>query len=105
MEQNNLEKWDSDRYRELNAYFRIRIKTLLESDPFLQGIIAQHNSIQLQDLVARMTEPDQQRWSEFMVLDQMKLHLDIQNHLEGKGTPLDTQNGFGPNLTDEEDYW
>ena len=40
MEQNNVEKWDSDRYRELNAYFRIRIKTLLESDPFLQGIIA-----------------------------------------------------------------
>ncbi|MGV3585370.1 MAG: hypothetical protein ACO1OF_00065 [Adhaeribacter sp.] len=105
MEPNDLEKWDAARYNELNAYFRIKIKYLLESDPFLMEIIAQQNSIALPDLVDRMSINDQQRWAEFLALDRLKLQLNIQNHLEGKGTPYTPENGFGPDSANNENLW
>ena len=105
MEQNDLENWDEARYSELNAYFRIKIKTLLESDPFLREMVEQQNSVGLPDLVGRMTLSDQQRWAEFLVLDRIKLQIDIQNHLEGKGKPYSPQHGFTSDLTDGENYW
>lgn len=105
MEQTDFENWDETRYSELNAYFRIKIKTLLESDPFLREMVEQQNSIGLPDLVGRMTLSDQQRWAEFLVLDRIKLQIDIQNHLEGKGIPYNPQHGFTSDLTDRENYW
>ena len=103
----NLDRWDENRYRELNAYFRIRIKTLLESDPYFKEILAQEQGLQLQDLVNRMTNADQVLWTEFLELDQLKLHIDLQNHLEGKGMPFAPQRGFGNNLfnSEEEATW
>ncbi|KAA5541185.1 hypothetical protein [Adhaeribacter rhizoryzae] len=105
MEPNNLDKWDVARYNELNGYFRIKIKYLLESDPFLMEIIAQQNSIALPDLVDRMSLDDQQQWAEFLALDKLKLHLNIQNHLEGKGTPYSPENGFASDSANNENLW
>ncbi|GEO07347.1 hypothetical protein AAE02nite_50110 [Adhaeribacter aerolatus] len=105
MAQNDLENWDQARYTELNAYFRIKIRTLLESDPFLKEMVEQQKSISLPELIDRMTYRDQQRWSEFLVLDRIKLQVDIQNHLEGKGTPYNPQQGFSSDLTGDENIW
>ncbi|GAB2537510.1 hypothetical protein [Rufibacter soli] len=86
--------WNPERYRELNAYFRVKIPQLLEADPHLQKQVAQGKSLELTEIVECMTLNDQVAWQEFLELDQIKMHQDLQNHLEGKGTPLDSKTGF-----------
>jgi hypothetical protein len=86
--------WNQERYRELNAYFRVIIPQLLEADPHLQQQVAQGKSLELTEIVECMTLNDQVAWQEFLELDQIKMHQDLQNHLEGKGTPLDSKTGF-----------
>ena len=86
--------WNEERYIELNTYFRVRIQQLLETDPHLQQQVAQGNSLQLTEIVECMTLNDQESWQEFLHLDQLKMHQDLQNHLEGKGSPLDSKTGF-----------
>ena len=96
----DLENWDEERYLELNTYFRVRIQGMVDSDPYIKDLIKQEPGLQLQDLIDRMSERDQELWVEFIKLDRIKLHMDMQNHLEGKGTPYSPQKGFGNNLTD-----
>ncbi|RNI27563.1 hypothetical protein EFA69_15675 [Rufibacter immobilis] len=93
--------WNEARYRELNAYFRERIQQLLGADPHLQKQVAEGKSIQLEELVESMTLNDQLLWKEFLALDQQKMHQDLQNHLEGKGSPLHDQSGFYRNQREE----
>ncbi|MFC5272293.1 hypothetical protein ACFPIB_16885 [Adhaeribacter terreus] len=88
-------EWNADRYRELNEYFRIRIKLMLESDPYLQDLISERKGLQLSQITDRMTERDQELWLEFMRLDEAKFYQDMQNHLEGRGTPYNSRTGFG----------
>lgn len=105
MEPNNSDNWNSTRYGELNAYFRLKIKTLLESDPFLIELVAKQKSISLPDLVDRMSVSDQQSWAEFLELDRIKLQLDLKNHLEGNGTPFNSEIGNFPDSGGQENYW
>lgn len=88
-------KWDEERYLELNAYFRVKIRVMLESDPFFKDLLAQGKGLQLQELTDRMPVRDQQLWQEFLELDLIKLHKDMQDHLEGRGTPYNSRTGFG----------
>ncbi|AKQ45629.1 hypothetical protein TH63_08155 [Rufibacter radiotolerans] len=97
--------WNEERYIELNTYFRVRIQQLLETDPHLQKQVADGASLQLAEIIECMTLNDQVAWQEFLELDQIKMHRDLQNHLEGKGAPLDSKTGFyrtPQNGTDEE---
>jgi hypothetical protein len=98
------QNWDEARYRELNGYFRERIQQLLSGDPHLQNQVAAGNSLQLNEIVESMTLNDQVLWQEFLQLDQLKMHQDLQNHLEGKGAPLHDQSGFyrSPSSGDDE---
>ncbi|MCC9167019.1 hypothetical protein [Pontibacter harenae] len=107
MKKEDFSNWDEERYKELNAYFRVNINKLLESDPYLKDILAEKGSLQLEDLVDRMSIKDQQLWQEFLELDRIKLHKDMQDHLEGKGTPYSPRNGFGKTSLDdqEEETW
>lgn len=101
-------EWNAERYRELNAYFRVRIKVLLESDPFLKDLIRQQQTLELHHITERMSEADQKIWQEFMKLDQAKFYLDMQAHLEGRGTPFNSRTGFGKNAptdTPDEPTW
>ncbi|WP_181306352.1 hypothetical protein [Rufibacter sp. XAAS-G3-1] len=86
--------YDAARHRELNGYFRDRIQHQLTTDPHLQNQVAQGNSLQLKEIVESLTLNDQVLWKEFLHLDQLKMHQDLQNHLEGKGTPLHDGSGF-----------
>lgn len=95
MKNPDLEQWDEDRYMELNTYFRVKIQGMVDSDPYIKELIKQETGLQLQDLIDRMSERDQTLWTEFIRLDRIKLHIDMQNHLEGRGTPYSPQKGFG----------
>lgn len=103
MEEPNLNEWDEERYRELNSYFRIRIQVLVDSDPVIKGMVQQGKSMQLSDLINQLSDDDQQLWHEFIKLDAIKLHLDMQNHLEGKGTPYNPRDGFNSSAEDDEE--
>ncbi|WP_210488868.1 hypothetical protein [Rufibacter aurantiacus] len=95
--------WDEDRYRELNGYFREKIQHQLSTDPHLQKQIAEGKSLDLTEIVESLTLNDQVLWKEFMHLDQLKMHRDLQNHLEGKGNPLHDKSGFYRRHNGEED--
>jgi hypothetical protein len=104
MEQPEFTGWDAERYQELNDYFRLKIKILLETDPYLQDLLNQGKGLQLDQLTDRMTYEDQQRWQEFLHLDQLKFHQDLHNHLEGRGTPYNSRTGFSrSDSSDSED--
>lgn len=98
----DMEQWDEDRYMELNTYFRVKIQGMVDSDPYIRDLQKQKEGLQLHDLIDRMSEQDQELWAEFIRLDRIKLHIDMQNHLEGKGTPYDPRSGFGGNKSDNE---
>lgn len=100
MKQIDLSDWNDERYIELNTYFRVKIQGMVDSDPYIQELIGQDAGLQLQDLIDRMSVQDQALWVEFLKLDRIKLHIDMQNHLEGKGTPYSPQRGFGNSLED-----
>ncbi|MBC3541609.1 hypothetical protein ACFSC6_02235 [Rufibacter sediminis] len=97
--------WNAERYRELNGYFKEKIRQRLSSDPNLLQQVAEGKSLELQDIVASLSMEDQALWKEFLHLDQLKMHQDLQNHLEGKGTPLHDGSGFyrQPNTENEHD--
>ncbi|GAA4431091.1 hypothetical protein GCM10023188_18300 [Pontibacter saemangeumensis] len=100
--------WDEEKYRLLNAHFRQQINTLLRTDTYLADAVAGGKSLQLQELIGRMTEKDQRLWQEFLALDRIKLHLDMKDHLEGRGTPFSPRTGFqGPSGTKDDigDAW
>lgn len=97
-----MEYWDEDRYMELNTYFRVKIQGMVDSDPYIRDLQKQEEGLQLSDLIDRMSEHDQALWAEFIRLDRIKLHMDMQNHLEGKGTPYDPRSGFGGNTEGPE---
>lgn len=97
--EDNLQDWDEEKYRLLNAHFRQQINELLRTDLFLSEAAAAGKSIQLHDLIGRMKANDQLLWLEFMKLDRIKLHLDMNDHLEGRGTPYSPQSGFSNNAT------
>ncbi|PKV75745.1 hypothetical protein [Pontibacter ramchanderi] len=99
------EHWDEDRYQELNTYFKVKIQHMLDSDPYIRDLQGQKNGLQLSDLIDRMSEREQELWSEFIRLDRIKLHRDMQNHLEGKGTPYSPQKGFGGSTDDGPSLW
>ena len=97
-------EWNAERYRELNAYFRVRIKVLLESDPYLKEMISKAQTLELHHITGRMSKADQEIWQEFLELDRAKFYLDMQDHLEGRGTPFNIRTGFGKtNRTDTPD--
>ncbi len=98
----NLEHWDEARYKELNTYFRIKIEQLLRQDEQLRENLVPKKNLDVQDIVAQMHEDDQERWEEFMMLDKLKLEVDMWNHLHGNGTPY--QPGFGFN-SPEDTTW
>ncbi|MBB6610078.1 hypothetical protein H7F15_03425 [Pontibacter sp. Tf4] len=102
MEQENLNEWNEERYRELNSYFRVRIQVLVDSDPYIRDMVQQGKSLQLNDLISQLSEDDQELWHEFIRLDAIKLHHDMQNHLEGRGTPYNPRDGFS-STTDDDD--
>ncbi|HSI89684.1 MAG TPA: hypothetical protein VK927_01145 [Adhaeribacter sp.] len=101
--------WDEGRYLELNTYFRIRIKVILESDPYVKQVLTQGQGLQLDQLTDRMSARDQELWLEFMCLDQLKFEQDLQNHLEGRGKPLNPKTGFNnplaPDHPDDNPTW
>ncbi|MBC5773236.1 hypothetical protein H8S95_04100 [Pontibacter sp. KCTC 32443] len=103
MENINLNDWDEARYLELNAYFRVRIQVLVDSDPYIREMMEQEKSMQLKDLIDRLSDEDQQLWHEFLRLDSIKLHRDMKNHLEGKGTPYNPRDGFSGSVSDDDD--
>src|SRR6478735_7034398 len=88
-------EWNTERYRELNDYFRVRIRVMLESDPYIKELVSTQKSLELEQITDRMSDRDQELWQEFMDLDQLKFYQDMQNHLEGKGKPYDSRTGFG----------
>lgn len=98
-----MEHWDEDRYMELNTYFRIKIQGMVDSDPYIRDLQKSEDGLQLADLINRMSDSDQELWKEFIKLDRIKLHLDMQNHLEGKGTPYTLRHGFGSASSDADD--
>ncbi|MHA6249619.1 hypothetical protein ACXYMU_16870 [Pontibacter sp. CAU 1760] len=95
--------WDEEKYKLLNAHFRQQIKRLLAKDPYLAEAAATGKSLQLEDIVHRLSAKDQLLWEEFIMLDRIKLHLDLNNHLEGRGTPYDPRTGFGDTQQDAAD--
>ncbi|KAA9345740.1 hypothetical protein [Adhaeribacter soli] len=100
--------WDAARYQELNDYFRLKIKTMLESDPYLQDLVKEAKGLQLEQLTDRMSERDQLLWKEFLALDQLKFQQDLYNHLEGRGTPFNSRTGFrkpGSSENGSSDTW
>ncbi|MDX5417940.1 MAG: hypothetical protein LPK09_01900 [Hymenobacteraceae bacterium] len=103
MKNPDLEQWDEERYMELNTYFRVKIQSMVDSDPYIKELLKQESGLQLQDLIDRMSERDQELWVEFIRLDRIKLHIDMQNHLEGRGTPYNPQKGFGNRSTDADE--
>lgn len=104
MNKPEFNRWDADRYQELNAYFRLKIRTMLESDPHLRDLLSQNKSLQLAELTERMSFRDQDLWQEFLYLDQLKFEQDLQNHLEGRGTPYNSRTGFSrPSAPENED--
>jgi hypothetical protein len=99
--------FDEAVYKELNLYFRSRIRELLEEHPELLRL-KQENKLQLSDLVVCMPVEDQNRWQRFMQLDQLKLNQDIINHLEGKGEPYNPHHRMGnpfADLTENPETW
>lgn len=98
-----MEHWDEDRYIELNTYFRIKIQGMVDSDPYIRDLQKSEDGLQLTDLIDRMSDSDQGLWEEFIKLDRIKLHLDMQNHLEGKGTPYTPRHGFGSEASEADD--
>ncbi|MCP2045147.1 hypothetical protein [Pontibacter sp. HSC-36F09] len=98
-----MEYWDEDRYMELNTYFRIKIQGMVDSDPYIRDLQKSEDGLQLTDLINRMSDSDQKIWEEFIKLDRIKLHLDMQNHLEGKGTPYTPRHGFGGASSEADD--
>ncbi|MFC6996713.1 hypothetical protein [Rufibacter roseus] len=89
-----MQEFDAGKYQELNLYFKQKIKELLESHPQLKNRVAEGNSLNLEEIVECLTLNHQLRWKEFLELDQLKMNQDLQNHLEGKGTPLSNKDGF-----------
>jgi hypothetical protein len=108
LNEQDLHDWDEEKYSQLNAHFRQRIKELLSSDSFLIKAVAEGKGLQLSELVGRMSAADQEHWQEFLKLDRIKLHLDMQDHLEGRGTPFSPRTGFQDDSvrpSDEEQPW
>ena len=104
MDNANLNDWDEERYLELNSYFRLRIQILVDSDPYIREMMEQGKSMQLNDLIGQLSDDDQELWHEFIKLDSIKLHRDMQNHLEGKGIPYNPRDGFsGSDIEDDDD--
>lgn len=103
MDRENLENWDEERYLELNSYFRVRIQILLDTDPHLKQLLLQKQSLQLSDLIDQLSNEDKAMWREFLQLDSIKLHIDMRNHLEGKGTPFNPRDGFANPDDDDDD--
>ena len=103
MDAEDLNNWDEERYLELNSYFRVRIQILVDSDPYIKELLHQNKALQLNDLIDRLSEEDQKRWHEFLKLDSIKLHIDMRNHLEGKGTPYNPRDGFTSGAVDDDD--
>ncbi|RNI30585.1 hypothetical protein [Rufibacter latericius] len=95
--------WNKERYRELNGYFRDKIRHQLATDPHLQSQVAEGKSLKLEEIVESLSLNDQVLWREFLHLDQLKMHQDLQNHLEGKGAPLHDGAGFYRSRKEEED--
>lgn len=98
----SYKEWDEEKYRLLNAHFRQKINVLLSTDDYLSEAVAGGRSLQLQELVGRMSEKDQRLWQEFIWLDRIKLHFDMNDHLEGRGTPYNPRTGFD-NPTGKDD--
>ncbi|WP_066829509.1 hypothetical protein [Rufibacter ruber] len=94
MENLDSKNWNEDRYSELNAYFRERIRKQLDEHPDLQQPETDRRNLQLAEIIDSLPLHDQLLWQEFLELDQLKMHLDMQNYLEGKGSPTDFQNRF-----------
>ncbi|GHA60442.1 hypothetical protein [Pontibacter akesuensis] len=103
MENQNLENWDADRYKELNTYFRIKIDHMLRTDPELQARLQEQANMQLSDLVNQFSEDDQERWEEFIRLDKQKMQVDMWNHLNGNGTRY--QPGLGFTNPEDDTTW
>ena len=69
----------------------------------LKQLMQQQQSLQLSDLIDQLSDEDQELWREFLQLDSIKLHIDMRNHLEGKGTPYNPRDGFaGPDDDDDD---
>lgn len=94
MDNKESESWDEERYLELNMYFKVKIQGMVDGDPYIQKLLRQDKGLELQDLIERMSDHDQQLWEEFIYLDRIKLHMDMRNHLEGRGTPYKPGHGF-----------
>lgn len=90
----NLEKWDEERYKELNTYFKIIIEQMLRTDTQLKEKLQQNINLQLSDLIAHFNEDDQERWEEFLALDKLKMEIDMWEHLNGRGTRFKPGEGF-----------
>ncbi len=90
----NLANWDGERYKELNTYFRIMIEQLLRTNSDLQAHMQQNANLKLDDLVEHFSPDDQERWQEFLELDQMKMQIDMWDHLNGRGTRFKPGEGF-----------
>ncbi|WP_439882295.1 hypothetical protein ACSX1A_03840 [Pontibacter sp. MBLB2868] len=103
MEDINAADWDEERYLYLNTYFRVKIQGLMDGDPYLKELVRQERGLELQDLIDRMADRDKVLWDEFILLDRIKLHRDMHNHLEGRGTPYKPGYGFGSSTSGEED--
>lgn len=89
-----MPEFDAAKHQELNLYFKQKIRELLEANPQLNQKTAAGHSLELDELVECMPLQDQLRWKEFLELDQQKLNIDLQNHLEGTGDPLQNQEAF-----------
>lgn len=94
LEHMNLDNRGEERYKELNTYFRIKIDQLLRQDEQLKEQLEQSSKLQINDIVTQMNEADQERWTEFLKLDKLKLEVDMWNHLHGIGTPFQPGLGF-----------
>lgn len=94
MEKMNLEDWNEERYKDLNTYFRIRIEQLLKQDEQLRDQMESGVDLELKDIIKQMGEEDKERWDEFILLDKLKLQVDVWNHLHGIGTPFKPGTGF-----------
>ncbi|MCC9136051.1 hypothetical protein ACFSKU_16390 [Pontibacter silvestris] len=102
MENKDLENWNEERYKELNTYFRIKIELLLRTNPHLKDQMQQGHNLKLNDLVMQLSEEDKQRWEEFIVLDKIKLEVDMWNHLNGTGPGYQPGIGF---INPEDTTW
>ncbi|QCR23523.1 hypothetical protein [Pontibacter sp. SGAir0037] len=98
-----MENWNEERYKELNTYFRIKIEHMLRTDPQLQEWQQEGRKIDLKEMMAQFPKEDQERWQEFLELDQLKMQVDIWNHLNGKGIPY--QPGFGFSNHEGDTSW